>query len=159
MQLKRTQDGWKENQKRDPVARIRQRLAQGGGTFLGGSRLAQPLGQLDGLEAGSHEPSHDGGHPPGNQNQQQPGEKVRNVVQEGAKQVPQRFCYHGQLEGVEKGVFRDKYSKLAVLSILGTLNAIPRWYSPRGELSAEEIGEALADFFIKGLSAGKVAHA
>jgi AcrR family transcriptional regulator len=59
------------------------------------------------------------------------------------------------LEGVNKGVFRDEYSKLAVLSILGTLNAIPRWYSPRGELSAEEIGEALADFIIKGLSAGK----
>ncbi|NQU13203.1 MAG: hypothetical protein HQ561_03600, partial [Desulfobacteraceae bacterium] len=44
------------------------------------------------------------------------------------------------------------YWKLAVLSILGTLNAIPKWYSPKGELSAEEIGEALAGFIIKGLS-------
>ena len=57
------------------------------------------------------------------------------------------------LEGVDDGVFRQQYWKLAVLSILGTLNAIPRWYSPRGELSEEEIGEALADFILKGLSA------
>lgn len=56
------------------------------------------------------------------------------------------------LEGVEKGVFHRQYWKLAVMSILGTLNAIPRWYSPRGELSAEQIGEALAGFILKGLS-------
>jgi len=56
------------------------------------------------------------------------------------------------LEGVEKGVFQRKYCKLAVLSILGTLNAIPRWYSPRGEFSADEIGEALAGFILGGLS-------
>ena len=57
------------------------------------------------------------------------------------------------LEGIEAGVFHSKYWKLAVLSILGTLNAIPRWYSPQGELSVEEIGEALACFVVKGLSA------
>jgi len=56
------------------------------------------------------------------------------------------------LEGVEKGVFQKGYWKLAVLSILGTLNAIPKWYSPKGELSAEEIGDALAGFIIKSLS-------
>ena len=56
------------------------------------------------------------------------------------------------LEGIEAGVFHSKYWKLAVLSILGTLNAIPRWYSPRGELTVEEIGEALACFIVKGLS-------
>ena len=56
------------------------------------------------------------------------------------------------LEGVEKGIFQRKYWRLAVLSILGTLNAIPRWYSPRGEFSADEIGEALAGFILGGLS-------
>jgi AcrR family transcriptional regulator len=56
------------------------------------------------------------------------------------------------LEGVEKGVFQREYWRLAVLSILGTLNAIPRWYSPRSEFSAEEIGEALAGFILGGLS-------
>lgn len=56
------------------------------------------------------------------------------------------------LEGVEKGVFQREYWKLAVLSILGTLNAIPRWYSPRGEFSADEIGEALAGFILEGLN-------
>ena len=59
------------------------------------------------------------------------------------------------LEGVEKGVFQSQYWKLAVLSILGTLNAIPRWYSPKGEFSIEEIGEALTGFMLKGLSANK----
>jgi AcrR family transcriptional regulator len=56
------------------------------------------------------------------------------------------------LEGVDHGVFRQSHWKLAILSILGTLNAIPRWYSPRGKLSQEEIGDALADFILKGLS-------
>lgn len=56
------------------------------------------------------------------------------------------------LEGVEKGVFQKGYWRLAALSILGTLNAIPKWYSPKGDLTSEEIGEALSGFIIKGIS-------
>ena len=56
------------------------------------------------------------------------------------------------LEGVEQGIFQKKNWKLAVLSILSALNAIPRWYSPKGKLSADEIGEAISGFVIKGIS-------
>lgn len=58
------------------------------------------------------------------------------------------------LEGVEQGIFQENNWKLAVLSILGALNAIPRWYSPRGKLSSEEIGETISAFVIKGVSIG-----
>ena len=57
------------------------------------------------------------------------------------------------MEGAENGVFEVSHPRLAVLAILGTLNAIPRWYNPKGPLSAEEIGNALAAFILKGLSA------
>jgi len=56
------------------------------------------------------------------------------------------------LEGVEEGIYKSENWKLAVLSTLGALNAIPRWYSPKGTLSADEIGEAIAGFVIKGIS-------
>ena len=56
------------------------------------------------------------------------------------------------LEGVEQGIFQKKNWKLAVLSILSALNAIPRWYSPKGKLSADEIGETISGFVIKGIS-------
>ena len=56
-------------------------------------------------------------------------------------------------EGVEAGCFEKKNWKMAALSILGTLVWIPRWYSHKGELSPEQIADALADFFIRGLTA------
>ena len=56
------------------------------------------------------------------------------------------------LGGVEEEIFQRENWKLVVLSILGALNAIPRWYSPKGKLSADEIGEAISGFVIKGIS-------
>ena len=56
------------------------------------------------------------------------------------------------LEGVKQGIFQKENWRLAVLSVLGALNAIPRWYSPRGKLSPEEIGETISAFVIKGVS-------
>jgi|Deesub1362A_J573_1020465.scaffolds.fasta_scaffold00689_13 AcrR family transcriptional regulator len=58
------------------------------------------------------------------------------------------------LEGVEAGVFERKNWRITALAALGALNWIPRWYSPRGELSAEEIGEAMADFILRGFAGG-----
>ena len=71
---------------------------------------------------------------------------ARNHFEENFKQIV--------LEGVEQGIFQENNWKLAVLSILGALNAIPRWYSPRGKLSSEEIGETISAFVIKGVSIG-----
>ena len=53
-------------------------------------------------------------------------------------------------EGVEAGVFNPRHWKVAVKLLLSTLNGIPRWYSPRGELSPEEISEALIDLILDG---------
>lgn len=56
-------------------------------------------------------------------------------------------------EGIETGVFHVTDAKLATLAVLGALNWIPRWYSPDGPLSAEEVGEYFANILIAGLIA------
>lgn len=53
-------------------------------------------------------------------------------------------------DGVESGAYKVRHAKLAVKMILGTLNTIPMWYSPQGELTSDEIGESLAEFILKG---------
>ena len=53
-------------------------------------------------------------------------------------------------EGIEKGVFRAMNWKMSKMATLGALNWIVRWHSPKGELSADEIGEAMADFILQG---------
>lgn len=53
-------------------------------------------------------------------------------------------------EGVERGLFIAKDVRISELSILGILNGIIRWYSPQGRLSVAEIGEAVADFIMRG---------
>ncbi len=41
--------------------------------------------------------------------------------------------------------------KMRAYTILGAINWIPRWYSSKGKLSATQIGEMMADYFIGGL--------
>lgn len=53
-------------------------------------------------------------------------------------------------EGIEKGVFRAMDWKMSKMAVLGALNWIVRWYSPKGKLSVDEIGEAMADFILQG---------
>jgi hypothetical protein len=40
--------------------------------------------------------------------------------------------------------------KMSKMAVLGALNWIVRWYSPKGKLSVDEIGEAMADFVLQG---------
>ncbi|MCK5276937.1 MAG: TetR/AcrR family transcriptional regulator, partial [Cyclobacteriaceae bacterium] len=40
--------------------------------------------------------------------------------------------------------------KMSKMAALGALNWIVRWYSPKGKLSVDEIGEAMADFVLHG---------
>ncbi|MBW1924355.1 MAG: TetR family transcriptional regulator [Deltaproteobacteria bacterium] len=54
------------------------------------------------------------------------------------------------LEGVEKGVFERGNWKMGAKAALGALNRIPMWYNPKGALSAEEIGDAMAEFILRG---------
>ncbi len=53
-------------------------------------------------------------------------------------------------EGIEKGVFRALDWKMSKMAALGALNWIVRWYSPKGKLSVDEIGEAMTDFVLQG---------
>jgi AcrR family transcriptional regulator len=55
-------------------------------------------------------------------------------------------------EGIAAGDFREMpHPRVAVLSTIGMLNSVTQWYSPDGPLSAEEIGEVLADNALVGL--------
>jgi len=56
-------------------------------------------------------------------------------------------------EGMERGVFRKGDPKLLGFAILGAINWTVRWFSPQGPLSAQEIGEAFADYLVRGLRA------
>ena len=55
-------------------------------------------------------------------------------------------------DGVASGQFRgDVNLRIAVLAILGALNWTPEWFSPNGKLSAENVGEAMADTLLSGI--------
>jgi AcrR family transcriptional regulator len=53
--------------------------------------------------------------------------------------------------GVQNGEFRRVEPKIAVFTILGSINWIARWYRPEGSLHAEELGQAYADHLVGGL--------
>lgn len=54
-------------------------------------------------------------------------------------------------EGMEQGVFAPGDAKLLGFAVLGTLNWITRWYSPKGPAHSAEIARAYADFVLGGL--------
>jgi AcrR family transcriptional regulator len=56
-------------------------------------------------------------------------------------------------EGIRAGVFGPCDAKLLSFAILGAVNWIPRWYSPDGPASSQEIAERFADYLIAGLRA------
>jgi AcrR family transcriptional regulator len=54
-------------------------------------------------------------------------------------------------EGVRSGTFMYADTKLLSFAILGAVNWIPRWYSPDGPSSSQEIADRFADYLIAGL--------
>jgi AcrR family transcriptional regulator len=54
-------------------------------------------------------------------------------------------------EGVRSGMFVYADTKLLSFAILGAVNWIPRWYSPDGPSSSQEIADRFADYLIAGL--------
>jgi TetR/AcrR family transcriptional regulator, cholesterol catabolism regulator len=55
--------------------------------------------------------------------------------------------------GQQAGVIRAEVnSKLAALSILGSVNWVYRWFRPGGEFTAREIGEQFADLTLRGIA-------
>jgi AcrR family transcriptional regulator len=54
-------------------------------------------------------------------------------------------------EGIRSGTFVYADAKLLSFAILGAVNWIPRWYSPNGPSTSEEIADKFADYLIAGL--------
>jgi TetR/AcrR family transcriptional regulator len=54
-------------------------------------------------------------------------------------------------EGIRSGTFAYADAKLLSFAILGAVNWIPRWYSPGGPSTSEEIADKFADYLIAGL--------
>jgi TetR/AcrR family transcriptional regulator, cholesterol catabolism regulator len=57
-------------------------------------------------------------------------------------------------DGVKSGDFRkDINPRMAVLTVIGSLNSVADWYSPEGVETAEQIADEIADVLIGGLGA------
>ena len=54
-------------------------------------------------------------------------------------------------EGMESGTFVHIDVKLLAFVILGAVNWIPRWYSPDGPSSSQDIAETFANYLMAGL--------
>jgi AcrR family transcriptional regulator len=78
--------------------------------------------------------------------------------------VSERDRYEGRLrrlirDGQATGqVCPDIDPKVASIAVLGMLNWIHTWYSPRGARSATELAEAYADFVVAGLGCSRDTH-
>jgi len=55
------------------------------------------------------------------------------------------------IDGYKEGVFKKMDTKFTVLALLSSINWMPSWYKPEGQLSPEEIAENVTDVFINGL--------
>lgn len=54
-------------------------------------------------------------------------------------------------EGVAQQLFTPTDTKLVAFVIMGAVNWIPKWYTPEGTKTSDEIGRAFADYLLAGL--------
>jgi AcrR family transcriptional regulator len=54
-------------------------------------------------------------------------------------------------EGMTSGVFAAGNPKLLAFALFGAVNWIPRWYSPEGPSSSQQIADLFGEFFVAGL--------
>jgi AcrR family transcriptional regulator len=54
-------------------------------------------------------------------------------------------------EGIDGGIFSCPDAKLLSFAMLGAVNWIPRWYSPGGPASSDQIAERFAEYLVAGL--------
>jgi len=54
-------------------------------------------------------------------------------------------------EGMADGTFARGDAKLLAFALFGAVNWIPRWFSPHGPASSQEIADRFADYLISGL--------
>lgn len=56
-------------------------------------------------------------------------------------------------QGIREGKFRKVNARLATLSLFGITNWSYQWYDPRGELSYDQMADALLDMYLRGIAA------
>jgi AcrR family transcriptional regulator len=56
-------------------------------------------------------------------------------------------------EGMTRGVFGRGDPKLLAFALFGAVNWIPRWFSPNGPATSQQISDIFGEFVIRGLSA------
>jgi AcrR family transcriptional regulator len=54
-------------------------------------------------------------------------------------------------EGMSTGAFARRDPKLLAFALFGAVNWIPRWFSPHGAATSQEIADRFADYLIAGL--------
>lgn len=69
--------------------------------------------------------------------------KKRDRYEHAYRQVIER--------GIKQGIFRRCNVKTAVWGILGALNWSVQWFSPKGEITVDQLGHDFADLFIHSL--------
>jgi len=71
--------------------------------------------------------------------------RKRDRFERGVRQIIQ--------DGIDGRVFAECDPKLVTFAILGAINWTVKWFSPEGPMTAEQIGENFADYFLRGLRA------
>lgn len=74
-----------------------------------------------------------------------------------AKAVKIRDAFEGEFVamvklGIADGSLRETDPKLAVYTLMGAINWLPRWYSTEGRLSGEQVAVQMADILVNGLA-------
>jgi len=78
-----------------------------------------------------------------------PAPLLRKVIK---KRDRYEEAYRGVIErGMKQGVFRKCNVKTATWAILGALNWSVQWFSPKGEIRVDELGQEFGDLFINAL--------
>ena len=67
----------------------------------------------------------------------------RDHFDHGVRQILER--------GMASGLFARSDPKLLTFALMGAVNWIPRWFSPQGPATSQQIADAFADYFIAGL--------
>ncbi|GAA4338426.1 TetR/AcrR family transcriptional regulator [Variovorax defluvii] len=57
------------------------------------------------------------------------------------------------MQGIEDGSIVTRDHKLAELTLMGSINWIPSWYTPGGRWTPRDVAEAVAEIFVRGLQA------
>lgn len=56
-------------------------------------------------------------------------------------------------QGIADGSIRDLDPKMTVFTLMGVMQLVPNWFSPKGRLSARAVAEAMADVVMSGMAA------